>query len=64
MSNKQACLNAECINELVEVKIQKGLLKEKLATAIEALTELRHTDTWKSVKQINDFMDKALREVE
>jgi len=40
------------------------ILQTKLDTAISALKKLRHMDTWQNVKQINDFLDETIKEVE
>ena len=45
------------------VKLGKEL-ESKLDTAISALKHLRTMDTWQNVKQINDFLDETLKEVE
>jgi len=39
-------------------------LESKLDIAISALKHLRTMDTWQNVKQINDFLDETLKEIE
>jgi len=48
--------------DVQETTIHK--LESKLDTAISALKKLRQMDTWQNVKQINDFLDETLKELE
>jgi len=38
--------------------------QQKLDTAISALKKIRNMDSWQNVKQINDFLDETLKEIE
>jgi len=57
-------LESQLADERIYSSKRVLILEDELNTAISALKHLRHMDTWQNVRQINDFLDETLKEVE